>query len=70
MDLAKDKRPNQEKRRKGRKCSGVITCCIGEAESPVAQALEAYCLVNEKTVSEAVRKMIYFTLRSKGYLQS
>ena len=53
----------QRNRRLGRKCSGTITCDLGSPQGPVLQALEAYCITNQKTVSEAVRGMIKHFVR-------
>jgi len=58
----------QKNRRLGRKCTGVITVDIGKPTDPVPQALEAFCIVNEMTVSEAVRHMIRFGLTQKKML--
>ena len=48
-------RPNQKKRRLGRKCSGVITCTL---EYPLAKAFVEYCDRNKATFSAAGREMI------------
>lgn len=64
----KDKRPNQKNRKKGKKFSGVTTVYLGEPDSPLLQALESVCIMEEKTVSEVMRKMIVYGLKQKGFL--
>ena len=59
----KDTRRVQKNRRLGRKCSGIITCDLGDPQGPMLQAVEAYCIHNQKTISEAVRGMITVFLK-------
>ena len=52
-------RPNQKKRRLGRKCSGVITCSL---EYSTAKAFVEYCDRNKTTFSAAGREMLKYCI--------
>jgi len=52
------------------KSSGVHTCYLGRPEDPILKAVEAYCIMNQKTVSEACRDFIKSTLTDKGLIKN
>jgi hypothetical protein len=50
------------------KNSGVHTFYIGETDSPLFEALEAYLWINEKTFSEGTRNILTLYFQSIGVL--